>query len=424
MAGFDFDQAQIAQQQRRAQLAQMLLQQGMQQEPTQMAGPIAVRQSPLSGLVKGLMTYQGMKGLQDSDSKIADIAQQRDVADNEAVQKGMQLLNSGDQQGAMTAFSSTPKGQAYAAELLKSQVGQQAQQNKPLDLGDVAKFDPASVAKYQQTHSYADLLPAAPTPYQASDLKLRQDQVNQGQWQVDHDSMGNLIRVNKLTGATSPIKTEGAPGEVDLQNMIDGIGTGKIAPPSSLALRNPKVLQMMDEVMKKYPEYDGTTYATRQASQRSWAPGGKSGDTYRAIGTANKHLDMVGNLVDALDNKNIQLFNQVGNEYSKQTGNPAPTNFDAAKNIVGQEVVKAIVANGGGVAEREEAGKLLDKAQSPAQLKGVINTYRTIMGAQKESLLQQRRAAGLSDKSLPDYTEGKGSTTPTPASRFQIEVVQ
>ena len=109
MGAFDPDQVQLAQQQRRAQLAQMLLQQGMQQEPTQMAGPIAIRQSPLSGLVKGLMSYQGLKGLEDSDSKIAGIAQQRETADNEAIQKGMQLLNAGDQQGAMSAFSASPK---------------------------------------------------------------------------------------------------------------------------------------------------------------------------------------------------------------------------------------------------------------------------------------------------------------------------
>jgi hypothetical protein len=422
MATFDSTTAQIMQQQRRQQLAQMLLQQGIQEQPTQMAGNIAIRQSPLSGLVRGLMAYQGMKGLNESDQAITDIATKREQADDDALNQGMALLNQGDRAGAMKAFSSTPKGQAYAAELMKSNLDQEAQRNKPLDLGDVSKFTPESVSKFQQSKNYADLVPAGPTDYQNADLKLRQQQVNQGQWQLDHDAMGNPIRVNKVSGETQPIKTEGSATGVDLQNMIDGIGTGKIAPPSSLALRNPKVLQMMDMVMQKYPDYDGTIYATRQSAQKSWAPGGKSGDTYRAIGTANKHLDMVSNLVDALDNKNLQLANKLGNEYSKQTGNPAPTNFDAAKNIVGQEVVKAIVANGGGVAEREEAAKLLDKAQSPAQLKGVINTYRTIMGAQKESLLQQRRAAGLSDKTLPDYTEGVGSNAPA-TGRFKIEVV-
>lgn len=124
MATFDADQAQLAQQQRRQQFAQMLLQQGMQQEPTQMVGPVAIRQSPLGALAKGLMAYQGAKGLSDSDTEISNIAQRRQTADNEAINKGMQLFNAGDKQGALAAFSASPRGQAYAAELMKSQLGE------------------------------------------------------------------------------------------------------------------------------------------------------------------------------------------------------------------------------------------------------------------------------------------------------------
>jgi len=119
MAPFDSTTAQIMQQQRRQQLAQMLMQQGMQPEPTQMAGNVAIRQSPLQGIVKALMGYQGMQGMEQADQAITDIATKREQSDTDAVNQGMALLNQGDRAGAMKAFSATPKGQAYAAALLQ-----------------------------------------------------------------------------------------------------------------------------------------------------------------------------------------------------------------------------------------------------------------------------------------------------------------
>jgi hypothetical protein len=119
-------------------------------------------------------------------------------------------------------------------------------------------------------------------------------------------------------------------------------------------------------------------------------------------------------LVDALNNGNMQIVNKIGNAYSSQTGNPAPTNFDAAKDVVSKEVVKAIVAGGGGVAERQELSHLMDNAKSPAQLKGVIQQYRNLMAAQHDALLQQRDAAGLPRSTLPNYTEAGGSPATAP----------
>jgi hypothetical protein len=101
----------------------------------------------------------------------------------------------------------------------------------------------------------------------------------------------------------------------------------------------------------------------------------------------------------------VQVVNKVQNYFSKATGSPNVTNFDAIKAIVGQEVVKAIVAGGGGVGEREEAAKIFSSASSPAQLKGAIQHYRMVMGAQANNLMEQRRAAGLPDTTLPDYSK-------------------
>lgn len=199
---------------------------------------------------------------------------------------------------------------------------------------------------------------------------------------------------------------DGKPTE-DESRIVDQIGQYRIVPSARLQA-TPRGQRILAAVEEKYPEYDVTTAQAKVAAAKAFTSGKEAG-LLRSIGTANKHLDMLDGMVDALNNGNIQSLNRLGNKWTAETGDPAVTNFDSAKEIVGQEVVKAIVANGGGVAEREEAQRKLDTANSPAQLRGVIKTYRTIMDAQRESLLQQRRAAGLTDSTLPDYTEGSGS---------------
>ena len=92
------------------------------------------------------------------------------------------------------------------------------------------------------------------------------------------------------------------------------------------------------------------------------------------------HLDTLQQLTDALGNRDTNVINRIANRIAQETGQPAPVSFDAAKAIVGQEVVKAIVANGGGQSEREEAGQKISSANSPEQLKSVIDTYKNADG--------------------------------------------
>lgn len=122
---------------------------------------------------------------------------------------------------------------------------------------------------------------------------------------------------------------------------------------------------------------------------------------------------MLGQLSDALGNGDIQLFNRLGQGWAQQTGSPAPTNFDAAKQIVGDEIVKAIVGAGGGVGDREKAAETISRASSPQQLKGVIQTYQGLMSGQLAGLRQQyQKTTGLND--FEDYL--------APETRQKLEI--
>lgn len=133
---------------------------------------------------------------------------------------------------------------------------------------------------------------------------------------------------------------------------------------------------------------------------------GKQGQTVNSLNVSIDHLSTLGNLADALKNGNVPIFNKWAQAYKTQTGNPAPTNFNTAKQIVADEIIKGIVGSGGGVADRQHAQDLIHAASSPAQLAGVIGTYQQLLAGQLNGLrLQYKNSTGLDDfetKLLPE----------------------
>jgi len=109
----------------------------------------------------------------------------------------------------------------------------------------------------------------------------------------------------------------------------------------------------------------------------------------RSFNVATQHLDTLGKAADALKNGDIPAFNMVANAYEKQTGQKAPTDFNAVKRIVGDEIVKAIVGGQNALADRQDAADAVAAANSPEQLFGVIKQYKELMGGQLAGLEKQ-----------------------------------
>ena len=116
---------------------------------------------------------------------------------------------------------------------------------------------------------------------------------------------------------------------------------------------------------------------------------GPSSKRVTANNTALNHLETMDRLAGDLANSEIRIVNAAGNAFARATGSPAPTSFDAAKQLVAAEVIKAVVQNGGGVTERKEAADSIKSANGPEQLRAVIQTYRELLGGQLTSLAQQ-----------------------------------
>ena len=175
-------------------------------------------------------------------------------------------------------------------------------------------------------------------------------------------------------------------------------------PTAKMMASNPYYERLADAVAQYNPDFDATAFSTRKSANTAFTTG-IQGRQLLAFGSAVKHLETLGGLIDALKNKDTIQLNRLNNIWEKQTGQSAVTNFEAAKGIVAKEIMKSIVTGGGGVEERQELSKLLDAAKSPEQLRGVVDTYYELMKAQQENLIIQRDAAGLPRSSLPDYTK-------------------
>lgn len=188
------------------------------------------------------------------------------------------------------------------------------------------------------------------------------------------------------------INPDGSLNESGMQ-MAHAISTGQLPPLTGAALIRPGGRAIMSQVMTENPKYEAQQYGVSFATEKGFTSG-KQGTTIKSFNTAIDHLATLGELADALHNGDTQLVNKIGNYIAVQTGQPAPNNFEAAKQIVGDEIVKAIVGAGGGVADREKAQAAISGAASPEQLKEVIATYRKLMGGQLHGIYQQYVSGG------------------------------
>lgn len=162
---------------------------------------------------------------------------------------------------------------------------------------------------------------------------------------------------------------------------------------SGFGARSAAIQNMVARAHYLNPDLDAKLYQQYNKGYQ-WATSGKGGDQMRFFNAASYHLGSLQAMSAALDNHEIPVFNAIAQEWSKQTGQPAPTNFDTAKQIVGNEILKAI--SGTGVQAEASRARLEDdisKANSPEQLNGVINTAKTLLAGQIRSFGRQYQIA-------------------------------
>ncbi len=168
--------------------------------------------------------------------------------------------------------------------------------------------------------------------------------------------------------------------------------------PKTFSTRGGSREDALKEASQYDPSFDQKIYNERFNAVNRFATG-TQGQTVKSLNVAIDHLGTLSGLTDALNNGNVRAVNQIGNWVQTELGKPAPTNFNSAKQIVADEVLKAVLGTGAGTQlDREQLQAQLSAANSPAQLKGAIQIAERLMAGQVVGLRQQYEGStGLKD---------------------------
>ena len=199
-------------------------------------------------------------------------------------------------------------------------------------------------------------------------------------------------------------------GGESYDDLIEGIASGRINP-NVVSTRGNQRQNVMQEVARRYPDYNQATLISRTAAEKAFSIG-KQSDMLRSFVVSDDHLKTLEELGAALNNGDVQAINDLENKFKSQFGEAAPTNFDAAKQLVADEIIKAVTGSAGALGDRNEAARTLDAANSPEKMNGVISTYRKLIRGQINGLRGQYKSGTgkddfdtrfkLGGKSAPD----------------------
>lgn len=155
---------------------------------------------------------------------------------------------------------------------------------------------------------------------------------------------------------------------------------------------------------------------------------GKQGDQVRFLNVAMDHLATLKDAAAALKNGDIKRFNAISQQIAEETGSPVPTNFDAVRQIVSQEVHKGVAGVGGSAEERDNLSQNVSRSSSPEQLAGAIDKVDKLLAGQADGLRRQyEESTGLDNfgdmlspsarallKDHPDEGSRHGGGVPAP----------
>lgn len=117
---------------------------------------------------------------------------------------------------------------------------------------------------------------------------------------------------------------------------------------------------------------------------------GKQADIVRSFNALSNHMPTLQRLGDALQNGDVRAINALRNTVKTEFGIDAPIDFDLAKKLVGNEVVKSVLgSSAGSLTDRQDIQSAWSKANSPAQLLGVLRDVQAFGTGQVDALRRQ-----------------------------------
>jgi len=169
--------------------------------------------------------------------------------------------------------------------------------------------------------------------------------------------------------------------------QAENIAKGNLPPATG-----PNAGKIMNAVIAINPEYNSRDFGLQTAAEKEFNIG-KNGNKTRSLNVAVSHLGTLDTAAAALRAGDVRAFNQFKQAWQRETGKPAPTNFNAVRELVADEIVAAVVPGVGALADRKALKDTLMAKSSPEQLQGVVKEYKELLGGQLGGLEKQYNAS-------------------------------
>lgn len=155
----------------------------------------------------------------------------------------------------------------------------------------------------------------------------------------------------------------------------------------------------MRKLRDEHPEWDGkdllresSKIIAQQATDRNFA-GGSGATQMRSLNTVADHLKLMSEYSEALRNgtmpfTEIPRLNQIIQFAAKERGMPEVTNFNVARDIMADEVVRLLTSTGGTEADRAGMQGRLAAAMSEYQQTGALTAFERFTAGRFKGLEQ------------------------------------
>ena len=151
--------------------------------------------------------------------------------------------------------------------------------------------------------------------------------------------------------------------------------------------------QMMQLVQLIDPTYDAQQYRTKQGIETAFTAG-RPATVLKSLNVVQDHLGVFKDTAAELGNNQTQFINAMGNKIAQWTGKAAPTNFEAVKIILADELAKSILGSAGALGDRKGMQDAINQVNSPEQLKGVVTKWQGLIAGQVKGLADQYESGG------------------------------
>ena len=169
--------------------------------------------------------------------------------------------------------------------------------------------------------------------------------------------------------------------------QAENIARGNLPPATG-----PNAGKIMNEVVKLNPEYNSRDFGLQTAAEKEFNIG-KNGNKTRSLNVAVSHLTTLDTAAVALRANDVRAFNEFKQAWQRETGKSAPTDFNAVRELVADEIVAAVVPGVGALADRKALKDTIVSKSSPEQLQGVVKYYKELLGGQLGGLETQYKAS-------------------------------